>query len=148
MVMIKFSIGELCSIIDCINSGGGRAIKETHSSEKQFVMIDFGKYERNGEHVGYSFRAVKKLKEDTTVKPSFVFGFKFQEAVLLKSFLTDVLRKTYTLIEEKAGDDEEDPILATTPASTPTPAPTPTPKPKSKSKPKPELEEKDDEEIW
>ena len=135
MVMAKFSIAEVCGIIDCVESHGKREIEETHSSEKQYVMINFGKYERDGNLVGYSFRVVKKLKEDSTQKPSFIFGFTFPEAILLKTFLKEVLRKTYTFMEEKTEDD-----FAAVDGTIE--------EKQSQPKPKEEPQDENDEEIW
>jgi len=107
-VIVKFSAAEVGGILDSIESN--REFSTYHSSKNQITKIKFGKYERDGKQVGFSYGVNKENKEDSTDKTSFIIGFTFGEARLLKQYLIKALDSSfafYTPKESESGPEAE-----------------------------------------
>lgn len=91
-VIIKLNATEAGAIIDVMESN--RKWSGYHQSAKQVTKINFGPYEMKGEQVGFSYGVNKEDKEDSTNKSSFIIGFTFGEAVVLREALIDAIRKS------------------------------------------------------
>ena len=70
-------------------------------SKNQISKIKFGKYEREGKQVGFSYSVNKENKEDSTSNTSFIIGFTFGEARLLKQYLMKALDASFTFYTPK-----------------------------------------------
>jgi hypothetical protein len=92
-VIVKFSAAEVGGILDSIEAN--REFSTYHSSKNQITKIKFGKYERDGKQVGFSYGVNKENKEDSTDKTSFIIGFTFGEARLLKQYLIKALDSSF-----------------------------------------------------
>jgi len=91
-VITKLSRVEVAGIIDSIETN--REFSAYHRSQKQVLQIKFCPYMREGKQVGFSFSINKQDVEDSTNKSSFVIGFYFPEARLLRHDLESFLDKT------------------------------------------------------
>ena len=113
-VTVKFSASEIGGILDCIENN--REFSTYHSSKNQITKIKFGKYEREGKQIGFSYGVNKENKEDSTDKASFIIGFTFGEARLLKQYLLKALDDSFVFYvpkdQEEQGEQNEqnDPI--------------------------------------
>lgn len=99
-VIIKFSPLEIAGLLDSIERNVD--FKGYHSSSQQVVQFSFGPYTRDGEQKGYSYSVSKQGKEDSTQKASFLIGFYFNEATLLKRHLEYLLDKHFEIEDKKA----------------------------------------------
>ena len=91
-VITKLSRIEVGGIVDAIESN--REWSAYHRSQKQVLQMKFCPYMREGKQVGFSFSINKQDAEDTSKKTSFVIGFYFPEARVLKHDLEFFLDKT------------------------------------------------------
>tara|TARA_Y100000593_G_C4230798_1_gene296879 strand:- start:300 stop:866 length:567 start_codon:yes stop_codon:yes gene_type:complete len=98
-VNVKFSALEIASIIDAIKRN--QKFTGYHGSN-QIVRFTFGPYVRKGEEEqrGFSFSVTKESKEDSTEKVSFLIGFNFGEAELLKQHLAHLLMDSFKITDE------------------------------------------------
>jgi len=97
-VNIKFSALEIASIIDAINRN--QKFTGYHGSN-QIVRFTFGPYvgKDEQEQKGFSFSVTKESKEDSTQRSSYLIGFKFGEAELLKQHLAHLLLDSFRLTD-------------------------------------------------
>tara|TARA_R100000008_G_scaffold85599_1_gene75961 strand:+ start:837 stop:1394 length:558 start_codon:yes stop_codon:yes gene_type:complete len=105
-VITKLSRTEVGGILDSIESN--REFSAYHSSQKQVVQMKFGPYMRGDSQVGFSYSVNKQDKEDSTFKASFVIGFTFPEARVLKHDLQNFLDKTAPSLQNN--QEEESPV--------------------------------------
>lgn len=99
-VIIKLSPLEIAGFLDAIERNV--EFKGYHSSSQQVVQFSFTPYTKDGEQKGYSYSVSKQGKEDSTQKASFLIGFYFNEAALLKRHLGYLLNKHFEIEDKKA----------------------------------------------
>jgi hypothetical protein len=92
-VKVKFSLTEAAGIIDAIERNA--EFSAYHTSEKQITKIKFSPYIRDEKQVGYSYSVNKEDKQNIENKQSFLLGLYFNEARLLKEFLTHSLHSIF-----------------------------------------------------
>lgn len=98
-VVVKLGNSEVAGIIDALENG--RDWSTYHVSSKQKLQINFGKYNRNNEQIGYSFSVNKQDTEDSTNKVGFIIGFNFPEGRYLREYLVFLLREWFNQEESK-----------------------------------------------
>ena len=106
-VITKLSRIEIAGIIDAIETN--REFSAYHRSKKQILQIRFCPYMKDNKQIGFSFSINKQEVEDSTNKTSFVIGFYFPEARLLKHDLEIFLEKTTKIQHYNAEENSEDP---------------------------------------
>lgn len=92
-VKIKFSLTEAAGILDAIERG--TEFSAYHTSEKQTTQIKFSPYIKDEKHVGFSYMVSKTDKQNSENKQSYVIGFYFNEARLLRQFLSYALDSVF-----------------------------------------------------
>jgi len=92
-VKIKFSLTEAAGLLDALERNG--EFSAYHSSEKQSTQIKFSPFIRDEKQVGYSYMVSKTDKQNSENKQSYLIGFYFNEARLLKEFLSYALNTTF-----------------------------------------------------
>jgi len=92
-VKIKFSLTEAAGILDSLERN--TEFSAYHTSEKQSTQIKFSPYIREGTQVGYSYMISKTDKQNSENKQSYLIGFYFNEARLLKKFLSYALDSVF-----------------------------------------------------
>lgn len=92
-VKIKFSLTEAAGILDALERN--TEFSAYHTSEKQSTQIKFSPYIREGNQVGYSYMISKTDKQNSENKQSYLIGFYFNEARLLKQFLSYALDSVF-----------------------------------------------------
>lgn len=92
-VKIKFSLTEAAGILDSLERN--TEFSAYHTSEKQSTQIKFSPYIREGTQVGYSYMISKTDKQNSENKQSYLIGFYFNEARLLKQFLSYALDSVF-----------------------------------------------------
>ena len=92
-VKIKFSLTEAAGILDAIERN--TEFSAYHTSEKQTTQIKFTPYIKDEKHVGFSYMVSKTDKQNSENKQSYVIGFYFNEARLLKQFLSYALDSVF-----------------------------------------------------
>ena len=85
-VKIKFSLNEAAGILDAIERGS--EFSAYHTSEKQTTQIKFSPYVKDNKQVGFSYMVSKSDKQNSENKQSYLIGLYFNEARLLKEFLS------------------------------------------------------------
>lgn len=92
-VKIKFSLTEASGILDALE----RNVEFTayHSSEKQTTRIKLSPYIKDNNQVGYSYMVSKEDKQNSENKQSYLIGFYFNEARLLKQFLVYAINSIF-----------------------------------------------------
>jgi hypothetical protein len=88
-VKIKFSLGEAAGILDAIERKS--EFSAFHNSEKQSIQVKFSPYMKDDKQVGYSYIVNKTDKQNSENKQSYLIGLYFNEARLLKQFLSYAL---------------------------------------------------------
>lgn len=88
-VKIKFSTTEAAGIIDAIERN--TEFSAYHNSEKQTTRIKFCPYIREEKQVGFSYSVHKEDKQNSENKQSYLIGFYFSEARLIKEFIVYAL---------------------------------------------------------
>lgn len=88
-VKIKFSLTEAAGILDAIERN--TEFSAYHTSEKQTTRIKLAPYIREEKQVGFSYSVNKEDKQNSENKQSYLIGFYFNEARLLKQFLSYAL---------------------------------------------------------
>jgi hypothetical protein len=92
-VKIKFSLTEAAGLLDALERNS--EFSAYHTSEKQSTQIKFSPYIRDEKQVGYSYMVSKTDKQNSENKQSYLIGFYFNEARLLKEFLSYALNSTF-----------------------------------------------------
>lgn len=92
-VKVKFSLTEAAGILDSIERN--TEFSAYHSSEKQTTRIKFCPYLREDKQVGFSYSVNKEDKQNIENKQSYLIGFYFNEARLLKEFLSYSLNSVF-----------------------------------------------------
>ena len=92
-VKIKFSLTEAAGILDAIERNV--EFSAYHTSEKQTTRIKLCPYIRDDKQVGYSYSVNKEDKQNSENKQSYLIGFYFNEARLLKEFISYALNATF-----------------------------------------------------
>ena len=92
-VKIKFSLTEAAGILDAIERNV--EFSAYHTSEKQTTRIKFCPYIKDDKQVGYSYSVNKEDKQNSENKQSYLIGFYFNEASLIKEFLKFALHSTF-----------------------------------------------------
>jgi hypothetical protein len=92
-VKVKFSLTEAAGILDAIERNA--EFSAYHTSEKQITKIKFSPYIRDEKQVGYSYSVNKEDKQNIENKQSYLIGFYFNEARLLKEFLSYSLNSVF-----------------------------------------------------
>jgi hypothetical protein len=92
-VKVKFSLTEAAGILDAIERN--TEFSAYHTSEKQITKIKFSPYIRDEKQVGYSYSVNKEDKQNIENKQSYLIGFYFNEARLLKEFLGYALNSVF-----------------------------------------------------
>ena len=109
-VIIKFSPKEIAGILDAMERNV--EYKGYHRSAQQTVQFTFGPYMWNDEQKGFSYSVSKQGNEDTTQKASFLIGFYFDEAKLLKMHLEHLLNKHFEIEEAKCAEKQAQQVRA------------------------------------
>jgi hypothetical protein len=92
-VKIKFSLTEAAGILDAIERNA--EFSAYHTSEKQTTRIKLAPYIREDKQVGFSYSVNKEDKQNSENKQSYLIGFYFNEARLLKQFLSYALDSVF-----------------------------------------------------
>ena len=92
-VKVKFSLTEAAGILDAIERN--TEFSAYHTSEKQTTRIKFCPYIREDKQVGFSYSVNKEDKQNSENKQSYLIGFYFNEARLIKEFITYALNSTF-----------------------------------------------------
>lgn len=90
---VKFSLVEVAGLLESLEKNV--EFSAYHSSDKQITKIKLLPYVREEKQVGFSFSVNKENKENSENKQSFLIGFYFNEARLLKEFLLYTLQATF-----------------------------------------------------
>jgi hypothetical protein len=99
-VKVKFSLTEAAGILDAIERNA--EFSAYHTSEKQITKIKFSPYIRDEKQVGYSYSVNKEDKQNIENKQSYLIGFYFNEARLLREFLIHALQSVFKTQEIEA----------------------------------------------
>jgi len=92
-VKVKFSLTEAAGIIDAIERNV--EFSAYHTSEKQTTRIKFCPYIKEDKQVGYSYSVNKEDKQNSENKQSYLIGFYFNEAILIREFLKFALTSIF-----------------------------------------------------
>lgn len=92
-VKIKFSLTEAAGILDAIERNA--EFSAYHTSEKQTTRIKFCPYIKDDKQIGYSYSVNKEDKQNSENKQSYLIGFYFNEARLLREFISYALNTTF-----------------------------------------------------
>ena len=92
-VKIKFSLTEAAGLLDALDRNS--EFSAFHTSEKQSTQIKLSPYIRDDKQVGFSYIVNKTDKQNSENKQSYLIGFYFSEARLLKEFLSYSLSQTF-----------------------------------------------------
>ena len=92
-VKVKFSLTEAAGILDAIERN--TEFSAYHTSEKQTTRIKFCPYIRDDKQVGFSYSVNKEDKQNSENKQSYLIGFYFNEARLVKEFLSYALNSVF-----------------------------------------------------
>lgn len=90
---VKFSITEAAGLLEALDKN--IEFSAYHSSDKQVTKIKFSPYIKDEKQVGFSYSVNKESKENVENKQSFLLGFYFNEARLLREFLTYALQSVF-----------------------------------------------------
>ena len=92
-VKVKFSLTEAAGLLDALERN--TEFSAYHTSEKQITKIKLAPYIREEKQVGFSYSVNKEDKQNVENKQSYLIGFYFNEARLLKEFLTYSLNSVF-----------------------------------------------------
>jgi len=92
-VKIKFSLTEAAGILDALERQ--TEFSAYHTSEKQTTQIKFSPYIKDNKHVGFSYVVNRTDKQNSENKQSYLIGFYFNEARLIKEFLSYALNSVF-----------------------------------------------------
>lgn len=90
---IKFSQTEVAGLLETLDKN--IEFSAYHSSDKQVTKIKFAPYIKDDKQVGFSYSVQKENKDNIENKQSYLIGFYFSEARLLKEFLLYSLRDIF-----------------------------------------------------
>lgn len=82
---IKYSMTETAGLLEALDKN--TEFSAYHSSEQQITKIKLAPYIKDDKQVGFSYSVQKESKENIENKQSYLIGFYFNEARLLKEFL-------------------------------------------------------------
>lgn len=117
-VKIKYSTTEVAGLLEALDKNV--EFSAYHSSEKQIIKIKLAPYIREEKQVGFSYSVNKENKDNIENKQSYLIGFYFNEARLLKEFLKyslisifesqriEMIKKIKNSPKEKTHTDQED----------------------------------------
>jgi hypothetical protein len=97
---IKFSTAEVAGLLEALDKNV--EFSAYHSSDKQVTKIKLSPYIRDDKQVGFSYSVNKESKENIENKQSFLIGFYFNEARLLREFLVHTLQSVFKTQEIEA----------------------------------------------
>ena len=97
---IKFSTTEVAGLLEALDKNV--EFSAYHSSDKQVTKIRFSPYIKDDKQVGFSYSVNKESKENVENKQSFLLGFYFNEARLLREFLVHALQSVFKTQEIEA----------------------------------------------
>lgn len=97
---VKFSMTEVAGLLEALDKNV--EFSAYHSSDKQITKIKFSPYIKDDKQVGFSYSVNKESKDNIENKQSFLLGFYFNEARLLKEFLTHALNSIFKAQEIEA----------------------------------------------
>jgi hypothetical protein len=117
-VKVKFSLTETAGLLDSLERN--TEFSAYHTSEKQITKIKLAPYIRDEKQVGFSYSVNKEDKQNIENKQSYLIGFYFNEARLLKEFLqysltsifdtqrVEMIKKIKNSSKEKTSESQED----------------------------------------
>jgi len=103
--VLKFNAVEAAGIVDAINRNA--EYKFYHTAPNSNAMGKFCPYLRDNNQIGFSFNASKEQKGDSVNKVSFLIGFTFAEAILVKEFLQEFIRNSFYTQDKAASAPKE-----------------------------------------
>jgi hypothetical protein len=103
--VLKFNAVEAAGIVDAINRNA--EYKFYHTAPNSNAMGKFCPYLRDNNQIGFSFNASKEQKGDSVNKVSFLIGFTFAEAVLVKEFLLEFIKNSFYSQDKAASAPKE-----------------------------------------
>ena len=115
---IKYSITEVSGLLEALDKN--TEFSAYHSSEQQITKIKLAPYIKDEKQVGFSYSVQKESKENIENKQSYLIGFYFNEARLLKEFLQyclisifesqriETIKKIKNSSKEKIQESQED----------------------------------------
>ncbi len=103
--VLKFNAVEAAGIVDAINRNA--EYKFYHTAPNSNAMGKFCPYLRDNNQIGFSFNASKEQKGDSVNKVSFLIGFTFAEAILVKEFLQEFIRNSFYAKDKAASAPKE-----------------------------------------
>ena len=92
-VKVKFALTEVAGMLDALERS--TEFSAYHTSEKQSTQIKLSPYIKEGKQVGFSYIVNKIDKQNSENKQSYLIGFYFNEARLLKEFLIYALNSVF-----------------------------------------------------
>ena len=92
-VKVKFALTEVAGMLDALERNA--EFSAYHTSEKQSTQIKLSPYVKEGKQVGFSYIVNKIDKQNSENKQSYLIGFYFNEARLLKEFLIYSLNSVF-----------------------------------------------------
>jgi len=104
-VKTKFQAVEVGGIIDAIERNA--EYKGYHKSKNQELSFFFKPYSKQGEQLGFSFSINRTDIEDTTDKQSYLIGFYYPEATLLKNYLQTILQDSFRVAFNKGSSEKK-----------------------------------------
>lgn len=84
-VKVKFSLVEAAGLLSALEKNN--EFSAYHTSDKQTTQIKLAPYIKDGNQVGFSYVVNKTDKQNSENKQSYLIGFYFNEASLLKEFV-------------------------------------------------------------
>lgn len=97
---VKFSLTEAAGLLEALDKNV--EFSAYHSSDKQVTKIKFSPYVKDDKQVGFSYSVNKESKDNIENKQSFLLGFYFNEARLLREFLVHALSSVFKTQEIEA----------------------------------------------
>jgi hypothetical protein len=92
-VKIKFSLVEAAGILNALEKNV--EFSAYHTSEKQSTQIKLSPYIRDDKQVGFSYVVNRTDKQNSENKQTYLIGFYFNEAALLKEFIKYALNSIF-----------------------------------------------------
>jgi hypothetical protein len=114
---IKYSLTEVAGLLEALDKN--IEFSAYHSSEQQITKIKLAPYIKDDKQVGFSYSVQKESKENIENKQSYLIGFYFNEARLLKEFLeyslvsvfecqrVEMIKKLKNPAKENLSEDKE-----------------------------------------
>jgi len=90
---VKFSLTEAAGLLEALDKNV--EFSAYHSSDKQVTKIKFSPYLKDDKQVGFSYSVNKESKDNIENKQSFLLGFYFNEARLIREFLIHALNSVF-----------------------------------------------------